>query len=168
MRLLEKSPLNEEQKKGVKHSLGPLLIIAGAGTGKTSAEMEDRVDKALPYGYFQMWISTFHAFADRILREEASQIGLNSSYKLMTEAETILFLRKNLFLFKLKYFRPLGNPHKFLEALVEHFSRLKDEDISPESYFSWAKNMKGREVLEKEKYKELAGAYKRYQDLKVR
>jgi len=81
--------LNPEQKKAVTHKSGPLLIIAGAGTGKTTvitrriahiidkkiakpseilaltftekaaAEMEERVDQLVPYGYTDMWISTF-------------------------------------------------------------------------------------------------------------
>src|SRR5216683_1110565 len=136
--------LNEEQRLAVEHGNGPLLIIAGAGTGKTTvitkriqhlildkkvsptnilaltftekaaAEMETRIDEILPYGYTQLWIETFHAFCDRILRQEAIQIGLNPSYDLLTEAEALLFLRKRLFQFELAYFRPLGNPMKFL------------------------------------------------------
>jgi len=128
------SSLNKEQLKAVRHENGPLLIIAGAGTGKTTVvteiiknlilkknvkpseilaltftekaarEMEERVDKIMPYGYTQMWISTFHSFCDRILRQEAIHIGLNPSYKLMTEAESILLLRTNLFKFNLNYF----------------------------------------------------------------
>lgn len=161
--------LNKEQQQAVKYNKGPLLIIAGAGTGKTSvivekikylvkkklakpgqilaltftekaaSEMEERVDRAMPYGYFQMNISTFHAFAEQILKESGYQIGLSPSYQLMTEAETIIFLKKNIFLFELKYFRPLGNPNKFLEALLQHFSRLRDEDISPDDYSKWTK-----------------------------
>ncbi len=161
--------LNKEQKEAVEFENGPLLIIAGAGTGKTkviterikhlilnknikpdeilaltftekaASEMEDRVDRIMPYGYTQMWISTFHAFCDKILRTEAISIGLNPSYKLMTEAESILFIKKNLFKLKLDYYRPLGNPTKFLEALLLHFSRLKDEDIAPLQYIEFAK-----------------------------
>src|SRR3970282_2879023 len=112
----DKIVLNNEQIKAITHKKGPLLIIAGAGTGKTTViterikwliseklakpqeilaltftekaarEMEDRVDRALPYGVTQMWISTFHAFCDRILRNEAINIGLDPGYKLMTEA----------------------------------------------------------------------------------
>ena len=133
--------LNEEQLKAVKHGQGPLLIIAGAGTGKTTVvtqrikhlilekqidpssilaltftekaalEMESRVDVVLPYGYTQLWISTFHSFCDRILRDEAIHIGLNPSYKLSTEAEAMLLLKKNIFKLKLDYFRPLGSPY---------------------------------------------------------
>ncbi len=188
--------LNQEQQRAVKYNKGPLLIIAGAGTGKTSVivekikylvkkklarpeqilaltftekaafEMEERVDQAMPYGYFQMSISTFHAFADQILKENCYQIGISPGYQLMTEAETIIFLKQNLFLFNLKYFRPLGNPNKFLEALLQHFSRLMDEDVSPEEYFRFAK--KEEELIERERYLELAEAYRTYQKLKIK
>lgn len=186
--------LNKEQSSAVSHDTGPLLIIAGAGTGKTtviterikhlilkkevnpsqilaltftekaSREMEERVDVVMPYGYTQMWISTFHAFCDRILRNEAIHIGLNPGYRLMTEAETVLFLRENVFKFNLSYFRPLGNPNKFLEGMLQHFSRLRDEDISPEEYLSYVKKIEG--IDEVKKTKELASAFKLYQDLK--
>lgn len=195
------SNLNQEQQDAVKHETGPLLIVAGAGTGKTtvivdkikhiignnlaradeilaltftekaSLEMEERVDKAMPYGYFQMWISTFHSFADQILRDEISHIGLNPGYKLLTQAETILFLRNHLFHFNLAYFRPLGNPHKFLGALLQHFSRLRDEDIGPEEYYAWAKKQQKKKELaveEREKNLELAQAYITYQEIKIK
>ncbi len=186
---VEERQLNEEQKKAVTFGEGPLLIIAGAGTGKTtvvterikhlitskkarpneilaltftekaSREMEERVDIALPYGTTQMWISTFHAFCDRILRNEAINIGLDPAFKLMTEAETILFFRKNLFKFDLKYFRPLGNPTKFISGMIQHFSRLKDEDINPQEYLKWAKE---------DEHVELAHAFRKYEELKVK
>jgi DNA helicase-2/ATP-dependent DNA helicase PcrA len=177
--------LNTEQKAAVRFGEGPLLIIAGAGTGKTtvvterikylitsgkakpqqilaltftekaSREMETRVDIALPYGVTQMWISTFHAFCDRVLRSEALNIGIDPGYKLMTEAETILFFRKHLFQFDLKEFRPLGNPTRFISGMVQHFSRLKDEDVSPREYLAYGNN-------------ELSRAYRTYEELKVK
>src|SRR3989344_8767568 len=204
---LEERKLNEEQKEAVNFGEGPLLIIAGAGTGKTtvvterikhlitsgkanpqeilaltftekaSREMEERVDVALPYGTTQMWISTFHAFCDRILRNEAINIGLDPAFKLMTEAETILFFRKNLFKFELKYFRPLGNPNKFITGMIQHFSRLKDEDVTPATYSEWANShnsisidntQKEENKEEIEKYQELAQAYLMYEELKVK
>lgn len=192
--------LDRYQLKAITHNKGPLLIIAGAGTGKTTViterikylvlekkikpskilaltftekaalEMEERVDKVMPYGYTQMWISTFHSFCDRILRNEAIHIGLNPSYKLHTEAESILFIRENIFKFKLNYYRPLGNPNKFLSALIQHFSRLKDEDVAPEEYIRYVKKDKllknDKETLEK--YQELANAYKVYEELKAK
>ena len=132
----EEKKLNKEQKEAVQYGKGPLLIIAGAGTGKTTViterikwlvssekakpaeilaltftnkaarEMEERVDIAMPYGYTDMWISTFHSFCDRILRQEALQIGLDPGYKLMAQAETTQFLIDSLFKFKLKYSAP--------------------------------------------------------------
>ena len=118
--------LNQRQKEAVEYKEAPLLIIAGAGTGKTTViterirhiikenlakpeeilaltfteraakEMEDRTDNILPYGYTQMWISTFHGFCDQVLRQEAISMGLTPSFKLMTESESISFLKKNL------------------------------------------------------------------------
>ncbi|MCX7880897.1 MAG: ATP-dependent helicase [Patescibacteria group bacterium] len=192
--------MNQKQKQAVEYHQGPLLVIAGAGTGKTfvitekikhliknqlakpeeilaltftekaALEMEERVDKTLPLGFFQMWISTFHSFAHQILKEEAIHIGLPSNFRLMTEAEAILFLRQNLFLFDLDYFRPLGNPHKFLNDLLQHFSRLRDEDISPQQYILWVKTLKSEKETkeEKQKYLELAFAYEKYQKLKIK
>src|SRR3989344_4338509 len=195
---LEERKLNEEQKEAVNFGEGPLLIIAGAGTGKTtvvterikhlitsgkanpqeilaltftekaSREMEERVDVAMPYGVTQMWISTFHAFCDRILRNEAINIGIDPAFKVMSEAETIMFFRKRLFKFDLKYFRPLGNPMKFISGMIQHFSRLKDEDVSPQEYLKWAQSSFAKASEDKEKYVELTGAYRVYEELKVK
>ncbi len=211
---VEERLLNDEQKKAVTAGSGPLLIIAGAGTGKTtvvterikylissgrakpqevlaltftekaSREMEERVDIALPYGTTQMWISTFHAFCDRILRNEAMNIGLDPGFTLMTEAETILLLRKNIFKFDLKYFRPLGNPTKFISGMLQHFSRLKDEDVDPSQYLAWVNSkseirnpkqiqnpklkIPNEDKEETGKYQELAKAYRTYEELKVK
>ncbi len=192
--MAEEVRLNAEQQAAIRYTQGSLLVVAGAGTGKTSVlvekikyliakklarpeeilaltftekaaqEMEERVDKALPYGYFQMWISTFHSFADQILREEIAHIGLSPAFKLMTEAESVIFLRNNLFSFDLKYFRPLSNPNKFISALLNHFARLQDENASPEEYLRWAKKSKDN----KPQNLELAKAYNHYQKLKIK
>lgn len=197
--------LNKEQIEAVMHREGPLVIIAGAGTGKTTVvterikwvineklalpheilaltftdkaarEMEKRVDIALPYGYTQMWIMTFHSFGERVLRQDAVNIGLDPGYRLMTTGESVILFRKNLFNFELDYFRPLGNPFKFIQGMLSHFSRLKDEDITPEQYLHWAraKVTKAAKADEDEKitgrkYMELAHAFKTYEDLKVK
>jgi len=197
----EEKKLNKEQLEAVKFGEGPLLIIAGAGTGKTTViterikflvssgkakpaqilaltftdkaarEMEERVDIAMPYGYTDMWISTFHSFCDRVLRQEAIHIGLDPRYKLMTEAETTQFLIKNLFKFDLQYFRPLGNPTKFISGLLQHFSRLKDEDVSPSEYLHWVREQRTKNIEQREeikKYLELARAYQTYEELKIK
>ncbi|HSX09062.1 MAG TPA: ATP-dependent DNA helicase [Candidatus Saccharimonadales bacterium] len=189
--------LNEEQRQAVTHGTGPLLIIAGAGTGKTTVvtkriehlildekippsnilaltftekaaqEMETRIDEILPYGYTTLWIETFHAFCDRILRQEAINIGLNPRFDLLTEAESLLFLRKHLFEFKLDYFRPLGNPTKFLQGMLTHFSRLKDDDITPKQYLEFADKHTGDDD-EVKKTRELAHAFEFYENLKAK
>lgn len=193
--------LNEEQQQAVMHGEGPLLIIAGAGTGKTTVvtkriehlileknippssilaltftekaaqEMESRIDEILPYGYTTLWIETFHAFCDRVLRQQAVHIGLNPSFTLLTEAESLLFMRKHLFEFELDYFRPLGNPMKFLQGMLTHFSRLRDDDITPEQYIKYAGKLAAKadvEADEVKKAKELAHAFQRYTDLKAK
>ncbi len=190
--------LNKEQLEAIKFGNGPLLIIAGAGTGKTTVitervkhlimsglakpeevlaltftekgarEMEERIDVAMPYGYTQMWVMTFHSFCDQILRDNAIHIGLSPSYKLMTEAESIDLVRKNLFDLGLDYFRPLGNPNKFIDGLLKHFSRLQDELVTDKDYLEFAKKYTNPEELEVKKTKELATAYKKYNDLKIK
>jgi len=133
--------------------------------------MEERVDIAMPYGYTQMWIMTFHSFCDKILRREALHIGLDTKYKLMTEAENVQLLRNNLFKLDLNYFRPLGNPNKFLSGMLQHFSRLQDEDVAPNDYFDWVKKQKAvvpEEKIEVEKWEELSKAYKAYDEIKVK
>ncbi len=164
--------LNKEQLKAVTHKDGPLLIVAGAGTGKTtvitqriayiieqgwaksdqilaltftekaSGEMEERVDRLLPMGYLDLWISTFHSFGERILKEHGLAIGLPADFKLLNEFEQWALVKKNLGKFNLDYYRPLGNPTKFIHALIKHFSRAKDDDISPAQYLEYAEELK--------------------------
>ena len=202
MTRMEDGHLNKEQLEAVTHGAGPLLVIAGAGTGKTTViterikyliaeglarpgeilaltftekaarEMEERIDIALPYGYTQMWVSTFHAFCDKLLRDEAINIGLNPAFKLISEAEGTVLLRDLLIKLDLSYFLPLGNPNKFVAALLNHIGRLKDEDISPSQYSVWAKQKKTHaqteeEILEAKKYIELSQIYSAYEDLKT-
>ncbi len=188
--------LNKEQLQAIHHKNGPLLIIAGAGTGKTTVitervkyliekgfakpeeilaltftekgakEMEERIDIALPYGYTDMWVLTFHSFCERVLRQSALHIGLDPRFKLMTEAETVQLIRQNLFKFNLNYFRPLGNPYKFISGIIQHFSRLQDEDISSSEYLNWV-NLQKSEEIESQKWQELANAYQTYEELKT-
>src|SRR2546425_12852674 len=156
--------LNDTQREAVTHDAGPLLIIAGAGTGKTTvitrriawliaqkkarpeeilaltftdkaaAEMEERVDTLVPYGYADVEIATFHAFGDRILREHALEIGLTPDFRVLNRAEQTIFFRDRLFELPLAHYRPLGDPTRHLHALITLISRRQDEDISPEEY----------------------------------
>ncbi len=196
--------LNPKQREAVTHGEGPLLIVAGAGTGKTSvitrriahliatkkarpeeilaltftekaaAEMEERVDLLVPYGYTETWISTFHAFGDRMLREFSLEVGLNPDFQVLTRPEQIIFFREHLFEFPLNHYRPLSDPTKFIEALLTLISRAKDEDVSPEAYQAYAEGLRKKsekdpddEALreESEKHLEIAALYRSYQEL---
>ena len=167
-----KKQLNQSQASAVFHGDGPMLVVAGAGTGKTTVlierlrylfennlaavdqilittftekaagEMEERADKILPYGYVNLWICTFHGLCERILREHAIDIGLPADFKLINQTESWILIKKNFDKFKLNYYRPLGNPTKFIHELLKHFSRLKDEDIKPEEYLKYAEDIK--------------------------
>ena len=191
--------LNPEQLKAVTTTEGPLLIIAGAGTGKTAViahriaaiiekklakpseilavtftdkaagEMEERVDILVPYGFIDTWISTFHAFGDRILRDNALDIGLTPDFKVLSRPQQVLFFQQNLFRFQLDYFRPLSNPTKFISAILSFFSRLKDENVSPEEFIKFARAQKAKDPEDKieiQKLQELAQAFQSYERFK--
>jgi len=193
--------LNEEQVQAVTHRSGPCLIVAGAGTGKTQVitrriaylitsklarpeqilaltfsekaaqEMAERVDILVPYGYSNVWISTFHAFGDRIIRENAILLGLNPDLEVLSEVEATIFFQKHIFSLPLKHFRPLGNPYKYLSALLKVFSRARDEDISPGDWLEYARQLKKRARRSQEKeiaeqQIELATVYEKYENLK--
>jgi ATP-dependent DNA helicase UvrD/PcrA len=154
--------LNREQRRAVSHRAGPLVVVAGPGTGKTEVvtrriawliatkrarpreilgltftdnaaqEMQARVDLLVPYGQADTQIQTFHALGDRVLREFSLELGLPGDVRLLTRPELVALLREHLFELGLERYRPLGDPTRFLEALVELFMRAKDADISAE------------------------------------
>lgn len=193
--------LNPEQAKAVTHRGGPLLIVAGAGTGKTmvisrrfawlireglakpeeilaltftdkaAGEMVERIDQLLPLGYADLWVSTFHSFCQRLLTEHALDIGLPNDFRLLNETDAYLLVRRHLDQFDLDYYRPLGNPSKFIHALLKHFSRAKDEAVTPQEYLDFAKRAalaKDNAAIDAEEQSrlgELARAYATYQKL---
>ncbi|NOZ55880.1 MAG: UvrD-helicase domain-containing protein [Calditrichaeota bacterium] len=199
--------LNERQREAVQHESGPLMVVAGAGTGKTrvvtyriayliatklarpeeilaltftdkaAAEMEERVDQLVPYGYANVWISTFHAFGDRLLREFALELGLPQDFQVLSEAEQVIFFREHLFELPMKQFRPLSSPTQHIGAILKLISRAKDENVSPEDYFRYVEELRERAEAEPnnaelkdelDRQKELAEIYKAYQDLMLR
>src|SRR2546421_12460714 len=115
--------LNDAQREAVTHDTGPLLIVAGAGTGKTTvitrriaylidqgkarpeeilaltftdkaaAEMEARVDELVPYGYADVEVATFHAFGHALFRGHSLEIGLQNDFCLLRRAEQVVFPR---------------------------------------------------------------------------
>jgi DNA helicase-2/ATP-dependent DNA helicase PcrA len=109
--------LNEPQREAVTHGEGPLLIIAGAGSGKTrvlshriafliytdqaqageilaitftnkaASEMRERVERLLGHGTRGMWVLTFHAACARILRAEAQRLGYTRQFTIYDQAD---------------------------------------------------------------------------------
>jgi DNA helicase-2/ATP-dependent DNA helicase PcrA len=107
--------LNEAQRQAVEHSDGPVLILAGAGSGKTrvltyriayilanglaepreiisltftnkaAGEMRERVRKLVPHFVSGMWIGTFHSLFARLLRREAERIGFTPNFTIYDE-----------------------------------------------------------------------------------
>jgi len=196
--------LDPEQREAVEHGEGPLLVVAGAGTGKTmvvthriahlisskrarpaeilaltftekaAAEMAERVYELVPYGFVDVWISTFHSFGDRILRDHSLELGLVPDFRVLSEAEQVVFLREHLFSLPLSYYRPLGDPTRYLKQLATLISRAKDEDVTPDEYLAYARSLqeaasrspedealaeRGRQQME------IAETYRRYQEL---
>ncbi|MEO8461611.1 MAG: ATP-dependent helicase, partial [Chloroflexota bacterium] len=156
--------LNPEQRRAVTHGSGPLLVVAGAGTGKTevitrriawliatrrarpseilgltftdkaAGEMQLRVDQLVPYGFADTAVSTFHAFGDRLIREFAFELGVSPDARVLSRAEIVVLLREHLFDLGLNAYLPLGDPTRFLGALATLFGRCRDEDVSPADY----------------------------------
>ncbi|MCJ7680585.1 MAG: ATP-dependent helicase, partial [Candidatus Aminicenantes bacterium] len=164
------SGLNKEQAQAVAHGDGPLLIIAGAGTGKTKVitnriaslitekqalpdeilavtftekaanEMEERVDCLIPYSYSFVAISTFNSFGEQVLRDYGLDIGLAPDFRLLDEVEQAIFFREHLFKMPLRYYRPLSSPTRYIMEILSAVKRLKQEDISPEEYAAFARS----------------------------
>src|SRR5665809_63698 len=113
--------LNESQLAAVTHPGGPLLIVAGAGTGKTrtlihrflwlteegvspdavlaltfssaaAGELRERLETLLDSPYEELWVSTFHAFCATLLKEEALELGLDASFSPVTPADRLALL----------------------------------------------------------------------------
>src|SRR5512136_170025 len=170
--------LNPAQRRAVLHGEGPLLIVAGAGTGKTkvithriarliaakaarpdeilavtftekaAAEMEARVDVLAPYTYSFVEISTFNSFGEKVVRDYAMDLGYPPDFKLLDDVEQAIFFRENLFRFSLDYYRPLSYPTRHIQELLDAVRRLKQEDVRPEDYERYAEDLRERAKTE--------------------
>ena len=160
-----KAVLNEQQRKAIEHIYGPLLIVAGAGTGKTRVIVE-RV------GYLLKHVSdlqpenilalTFSRKAAAEMRERArKQFGerawgcrfstfhafcyelleKHSSQRALDTIDQWIFLRRHMEELELDYYLHVAEPGRFLNDLVEFCSRCHDNLVSPEDYSAYVEQL---------------------------
>lgn len=150
--------LNDRQKEAVLHTGGPLLIMAGAGSGKTRVvthkiaylieelgvfpgnilaitftnkaanEMKERVSKLLNTDVESMWIGTFHSICVRILRRDIDKIGYDRSFSIYDRDDQITLIRECIKEVDV-------DKSMFKESSVlARISSLKDQQVDPEAY----------------------------------
>jgi len=172
---------NKKQDEAIKHGEGPLLIVAGAGTGKTrvitdriaylinsktakpgeilaltfsekaAKEMERRVDPLVPYGFIETHISTFHSFGHSIVEENFAELKIAPDWKILRKADSIIFIVENLEKFDLNIYRPLNNPAGYVSLLTDFISKLKDNLITPQEYVAYTKRFGETELNDEQK-----------------
>jgi len=164
------SSLNPEQRDAVLHTDGPLLILAGAGSGKTrviahriaylvsegladpdrilavtftnkaAEEMRTRVETLLRVDCRKMWISTFHALCARLLRREAPQIGLSRDFVIYDSTDQLAVMKQAL--------RELGVDDSSTQPRValSRISHAKNRMEGPEVFATNTWNPKDQQI----------------------
>jgi DNA helicase-2/ATP-dependent DNA helicase PcrA len=159
--------LTESQREAVTHPGGPLLIVAGAGTGKTSTlvqrfawlvgegtapervlaltfssaaadELRTRLEETLDQPYEELAVSTVHAFCARMLRDEAVSVGLDPFAVPVTPSDRLALLLERFEELPLRRHDLHGNPAALLAGFIERIDRLKDELVTADQYAAWA------------------------------
>jgi len=152
--------LNQAQREAVQHTEGPLLVVAGAGSGKTrvlthrvahlvedlkvrptqilaitftnkaAGEMRERLERMLGATARAIWILTFHAACGRMLRREAERLGYRSTFSIYDDQDQVRLVKACL--------EELGkDPKRFSpRGIHSQISRAKNELVSPEEYLS--------------------------------
>ena len=152
------SGLNPVQQEAVKTTDGPLLLMAGAGSGKTrvlthriaylmaekhvapwnilaitftnkaAREMKERVESILGPGADDIWISTFHSMCVRILRRDIDRIGINRNFSILDTADQLSVIKGILKERNL-------DPKKFdPRSILGTISSAKNELTEPEEF----------------------------------
>ena len=165
--------LNPMQRKAVETTEGPLLILAGAGSGKTRAlthriaylieekgvnpwnilaitftnkaagEMRDRVDRLVSFGAESVWVSTFHSACVRILRRHIEGLGYTTNFTIYDGDDQKTLMRQILKRLDM-------DPKTYREkAVLSQVSSLKNELVSFEEYSARAAgNFRDSQVAE--------------------
>ena len=177
--MIDLSTLNEAQEQAVLTTEGPLLVLAGAGSGKTrvltyriahlvedldvtpwnilavtftnkaAREMRERLGKLMPYSTRGMWIYTFHSMCVRILRNDAERLGYSKNFTIYDADDTKRLVKDVM--------ADLGfNPRNVSEnAVRSRISMAKNELVGPSDY-----QVKIADPLDKA-VKEIYAAYQR-------
>src|SRR5215213_10276003 len=159
--------LNANQRAVVTHPGGPLLVVAGAGTGKTrsltrrfawlveqgtpadcilaltfsspaAAEMRERLETLLDAPYEELNVSTFHSFCLKLLRDEALEACVDPFLSPVTPADRLALLLERIDELSLRHHEIRGNPAPLLASFVSRIDRLKDELVSADELRTWA------------------------------
>ena len=159
--------LNRSQLQAVTHVGGPLLVVAGAGTGKTrtltrrfawlveqgipaeailaltfsgaaAAEMRERLETLIEAPYEELNVATFHSFCSKLLQDEALEAGLAPFFSTVTPADRLALLLERLDELELRHHQIRGNPAPLLASFVSRIDRLKDEMVDAAEYDRWA------------------------------
>jgi DNA helicase-2/ATP-dependent DNA helicase PcrA len=162
--------LNAEQRRAVTHPGGPLLVVAGAGTGKTrvltrrfawlvengtrpdevlaltfstpaAAEMRERLETLIRAPYEELHVFTFHSFCARLLSDEALEAGVDPFFSPVTPADRLALLLDHLDELTLRQHEIRGNPAPLLASFVRRIDRLKDEMVTAGDYCSYAERL---------------------------
>jgi DNA helicase-2/ATP-dependent DNA helicase PcrA len=149
--------LNPVQQEAVLHTDGPLLILAGAGSGKTrvlthrvayliergvpggrilavtftnkaAREMKERIRRLVGHQIYDCWIGTFHATCARILRQDAAAIGLDPNFVVCDDADQVALVKECLA--ELDISDEEYKPRAVLSAI----SRAKEQLLDPDGY----------------------------------
>jgi DNA helicase-2/ATP-dependent DNA helicase PcrA len=162
--------LNANQRAVVTHPGGPLLVVAGAGTGKTrtltrrfawlveqgmpadcilaltfsspaAAEMRERLEDLLEAPYEELNVLTFHAFCVKLLQDEALEAGVDPFFSPVTPADRLALLLERIDELSLRHHEIRGNPAPLLASFVSRIDRLKDELVSAADVLAWAEQL---------------------------
>jgi DNA helicase-2/ATP-dependent DNA helicase PcrA len=181
--------LSPEQRAAVEHGPGPLLVLGGAGTGKTTVLAERFVhlvrsgtapesllvlcfstaaadalrahlEDRLEGAYEELAVTTFRGFCARLLRDEALEAGLDPFTTPVSAADRLAMLLERIDDLPLRHHDLRGNPSATLGAIVQRIDRLKDELVSADDYAAWAATLPEERPRERE-FAELYGAHER-------
>lgn len=161
---------DDRQRQAIEHVHGPLLAIAGAGTGKTTVltrrvarliqegharpdellaltytdnaaeEMRERVKAEVAHSVSGLQVMTFHAYCNGLLIRNGRQFGV------LDDKDLWIFLRKRIPELQLNYFVRAANVSKFLEDLLDFMRRCQDELVGPEKYAAYVAQLERGEL----------------------